>query len=571
LPETTASYEFGSFRLDARRRLLWRGEELLPVPPKAVALLAALLEQPGQVVPKEELLRRVWPDTFVEEANLSVNVSILRKALGAAPAGGDWIQTVARRGYRFVGRAETLAEAPRTLAVLPFRPLHGPEADEGLGVGLADALISRLASVGRLVVRPTAAIRRFAAPDTDPVEAGRALRVAAVLDGRYRRADGRLLVSAQLLPVDGASPLWAERFDEAMTDVFAVEDAMAERLAAALVVELTADERRRLVHRHTESVAAWQAYARGRSFWTRLARPWLEKATASFEEAARLDPAYALPHAGLADVYLAVGLAGGVPGRLAWSLAAQASNRARERDALLPEAFVTEGFLRLFEHWDWRGAEAAFLRAVELAPSSVVPHQWLGLLLGLLGRFAESRQALERAAEIDPLSTIVAALQGLLLAFEGRHDEEVAQQRLTLELDPQHVLGHWALGAALLNVAGGEEEAVAELRQAVALAEGAPFLRPVLARALAAAGRHEDARAELRASGASTYQSAAARLALGERVPALELLSAAAEARDPWTVALPLDPALRPLRGDAVFDALVRRVRGPASTVPSSR
>ena len=557
------AYEFGPFRLDGRRRLLWRGDELLSVPPKAIDLLSALLEQPGQVVPKEELLRRVWPDTFVEEANLSVNVSILRKALGDGPD-GDYIQTVARRGYRFVGHVATTPDAPRTLAVLPFRPLHEADADEALGLGLADALISRLASVGRIVVRPTAAIRRFAAPDADPLEAGRALRVEAVLDARYRRAEGRLLVSAQLLPVDGSSPLWAERFDEAMTHVFAVEEAIAGRLAASLVVELTADERRRLAHRHTESVAAWQAYARGRYFWARLARPWLEKATASFEEAARLDPAYALPHAGLADVYLAAGLSGGVPPRLAWSLAAQAAERARQRDPLLAEIQVTAGFLRLFEAWDWRGAEAGFARAVELAPASVVPHQWHGLVLGLLGRFAEARRSLERAAEIDPLSTIVSALQGMLLAFEGRHEEEVAQQRRTLELDPQHFLGHWALGAALANVSA-HDEAVAELRRARELSDGAPFLAPVVARALALAGRTEESRALLAAGGSasgSPYQTATVHLALGDRSRTLELLSAAADQRDPWVVVLAVDPVLRALRGDAAFEALVRRVHG---------
>jgi DNA-binding winged helix-turn-helix (wHTH) protein/tetratricopeptide (TPR) repeat protein len=559
--EKASTFEFGPFRLDGRRRLLWRGDELLTVPPKAVDLLAALVEQPGQVVPKDELLRRVWPDTFVEEANLSVNVSILRKALGDG-ADGDCIQTVARRGYRFVGRVATGADAPRTLAVLPFRPLHGNEPDDALGLGLADALISRLASVGRIVVRPTATIRRFAAPDADPLEAGRALRVDAVLDARYRRAEGRLLVSAQLLPVDGSSPLWAERFDEAMTDVFAVEDAIAERLAAALVVELTADERRRFAHRHTQSVAAWQAYARGRYFWARLARPWLEKATASFEEAARLDPAYALPHAGLADVYLAAGLSGGVPPRLAWSLAARAAERARQRDPQLAEVHVTAGFLRLFEAWDWRGAEAAFLRAVELAPAAVVPHQWHGLLFGLLGRFAEGRRALERAAEIDPLSTIVSALQGLLFAFEGRHEEEVAQQRQTLELDPPHFLGHWALGAALAN-ASSLDEAVAELRKAVDLSEGAPFLSAVLARALALCGRADEARAVLAGGGnVSPYQTATVHLALGERSRALAQLAAAADQRDPWVVALPVDPLLRPLRGDAAFEELVRRVQG---------
>jgi tetratricopeptide (TPR) repeat protein len=330
------------------------------------------------------------------------------------------------------------------------------------------------------------------------------------------------------------------------------------------VVELTADERRRLAHRHTESVAAWQAYARGRYFWGRLSRPWLEKATASFEEAARLDPAYALPHAGLADVCLAAGLAGSVAPRLAWSLAAQSAERARQREALLPELQVVTGFLRLFEAWDWRGAETAFARAVELAPAAVVPHQWHGLLLGLGGRFAEARRALERAAEIDPSSAIVSALQGLLLAFEARYEDEVAQQRRTLELDPQHFLGHWALGAALLNT-GTHETAVAELKRALELSDGAPFLEPVLARALALAGRSDEARSLLASSPpALHYARAAALAALGDGPAALASLRAAGEAREAWIVAAAHDPALLPLRAEPGFAEFVRRVRGEA-------
>lgn len=531
------------------------------MPPRAVELLAALLAEAGQVVPKHELLRQVWPDTFVEEANLSVNVSILRRALGDGPE-GPYIRTVARRGYRFVGSAESRTDTPRTLAVLPFRALHGPDADEALGLGLADALISRLACIGGLVVRPTAAIRRFAAPDTDPLEAGRLLRADAVLDARYQRAEGRLLVSAQLLPVHGASPLWAERFDEAMTHVFAVQEAIAERLAASLVVGLTADERRRLARRQTESVPAWQAYARGRFFWARLARPWLEKATESFEEAARLDPSYALPHAGLADVFLAAGLSGSVAPRLAWSQAAQAVERVRQRDPQLPELHLSGGFLRLFEAWDWRGAETAFLRAVELAPASATCHQWHGLLLGLRGRIAEGRQALSRAAEIDPLSTIVSALQGLLYAFEGRHDEEVAQQRRTLELEPQHFVAHWALGSALVNAAAPAEGA-AELRRALELSDGAPFLLPVLARALALAGRTGEARVLLAKTPPTLcYARAAALVSLGEKDAALEALDAAARGREAWVVAAELDPALLPLRGAPAFTTFLSRTRG---------
>ena len=549
--------------MDARRRLIWRAGELMNVPPKAVDLLAVLIDEAGEVVPKDELLRRVWPDTFVEEANLSVNVSILRKALGEQSDGQPYIQTVARRGYRFVGHVEAAAvPSPRTLAVLPFRPLAVQDADEPLGLGLADALIASLSATGRIVVRPTTAVRRYTGADVDPLEAGRQLRVESVLDGRLRRAGDRVLVSAQLLAVDGASPLWAARFDEPFTDVFAVEAALAERIAASLVVELTSDERRRLGTLHTGNLEAWQAYARGRFFWSHFSQPWIEKAMASFELAARLDPGYAPPHAGLADVFMVAGVSGAVPPRAAWEEASRAVARARERDQHLPELHVSSGFLRLFQDWDWRGAEHHFLRAVELSPLTAAAHQWHGLLLGLLGRFAEGRHALERAAEIDPLSPVASGLQGLVYAFEGRYEDEVLQQRRTLELDPQHFLGHWALGAALMNT-GAHGEAIEELRLATRLAQGTVFLGPVLARALALAGRREEARQELaRVSPGTAYQRASVHAALGEAEDALAALRSACEAREAWVIAMHADPALLPLRGNPEFDGLCSRVRG---------
>ncbi len=561
--ERPSLFEFGPFRVDVRRRLVWRAGVLMDVPPKAVELLSALVAEAGEVVSKDELLRLVWPDTFVEEANLSVNVSILRKALGDQPDGEPYIQTLARRGYRFVGRVTSAASsAPRTLAVLPFRPLASSEADEPLGLGMADALIARLAAIGRITVRPTAAIRRYAAPDTDPLEAGRQLKVDAVLDGRFRTADSRLLVSVQLLPVDGSSPVWADRFEEPLTQVFAVEAAIAEKLAASLVVELTAEERRRLGRRQTGDLEAWQAYARGRYFWGRFSSASIEKAMASFQEAARLDPSYALPHAGLADVFLVAGLSGAVAPKRAWSAAAAAAEKARKRDEQLAECHVSAAFLRLFADWDWAGAERQLLRAVELEPLSVAPHQWYALLLGLRGRFAEAHRSLARAREINPLDVIASALEGLLLAFEGRHEEEVAQQRRAVELDPQHFVAQWGLGGALLNV-GAFHEAIEVLRRAVALAEETPFLGPFLARALALAGREAEARALLcKTPKALCYQRAGVFVALGELSSAIRELRSAARAREAWVVAAAVDPAFVGLRQEEAFQALVRQVRG---------
>ncbi len=562
MSERSSLFEFGPYRVDVRRRLVYRAGVLLDVPPKAVELLAALVAEAGEVVSKDDLLRLVWPDTFVEEANLSVNVSILRKALGEQAEGQPYIQTLARRGYRFAGHVTSAAASgPRSLAVLPFRPLASTgEVEEALGLGLADALIARLAGTGRIAVRPTATIRRFDGPDADPLEVARQLRVDAVVDGRYRKADSRLLVSVQLLPADGASPLWAERFEETFTSVFEVEAALAAKVAAALVVELTAEERRRLGRRQTGSVAAWEAYARGRFFWGRLSRASVEKAMTSFQEAARLDPGYALPHAGLADVYLVAGLSGAVAPKRAWAYAAESAKRARERDELLAECHVSTAFLRLFADWDWEGAERHLLRAIELEPLSAAPHQWYALALGLRRRFAEAHRSLARAREIDPLSVVASALEGLLLAFEGRHDEEVTQQRRSVELEPQHFVAQWGLGGALLNV-GAFEEAVSVLQRALALAEDTPFLQPFLARALALAGRDAEARALLRETPkALSYQRASVFAALGEPSAAIRELRAARNAREAWVLAAGVDPAFVALRGEKGFREIVASV-----------
>jgi DNA-binding winged helix-turn-helix (wHTH) protein/Flp pilus assembly protein TadD len=561
VPDRTSLLEFGPFRLDVRRRLVWKGNVLLEVPPKAAELLAALASDPGEVVSKEELLRQVWPDTFVEEANLSVNVSILRKALGEQPDGRAWIQTVARRGYRFLGAVRAQARAaPRSLAVLPFRSLGRDEAEDALGLGMADALITRLAATGRVAVRPTGTVRRFASEDVDPVDAGRKLGVDAVVDGRLQRSGGRLRLTVQLVPTDGGAPLWADRFDEEFTHLFAVEDTVAERVAAALVAELSSEERQRLGRRPTQSLEAYQAYCRGRYFWGRFSRPWVEKAMLSFHEATGHDPRFALPHAGLADAFLVAGLAGALPPREAWVLAGEASRQALALDDRLPEPHVSAGFLRLLQDWDWDGAEHELRRAIELLPDSTGALPWLGLVLDLRGRGEEAARVLRQAEELDPLSLVVSALVGLHHAFAGEHETELGQARRTLELDPHQFLGHWAVGSALQNL-GRHHEAVGEHRRALELAEGTAFMKPVLARSLALAGSAEEARTLLGTAETSPYQAATVSLALGETERALELLAEAANQHDPWIILLAVDPLLRSLRGHPDYEALVRRVR----------
>jgi DNA-binding winged helix-turn-helix (wHTH) protein/tetratricopeptide (TPR) repeat protein len=567
------SYEFGPYRLDARKRVLWRGGELVRLPPKAVDILLALLEQHGDLVSKDELLRRVWPDTFVEEANLSVNVSALRKALGEQADGQPWIETVPRRGYRFAARPLSTPRRPLpAVAVLPFRVLGPDPVEDYLAVGMADALISRLARIGSVLVRPTRSVLRFAGA-ADLQEAGRELQVEAVIDGTLQRQGERLRLSLHLVPLSTRFPPWAGTFEERMTEAFAVQDAAAGAAARALAVALgvaqEAPSAPAAPHppgpRRPRDSEAYHAYLRGRYFWSRLSGAWLEKALASFQEAVGRDPSYAPPHAGLADAYLVLGLSGVVPPRDAWPLARAAAERALELDERAPEAHVSLAAVSLFERWDWEAADRALARAEGLDPNSTGVHVWRALSLDMRSRLGEAAHARARAAELDPLSAIVNGLHAFEACLGGDHEAELERHRRTVDLDPTHFLAPWGMGLALQHL-GRHRDAVAFHERAVELSGESDLMRAVLARTLALAGRRDEAAAiAAELDGLpyfSPYQRSTISLALGDRARALSDLERAAEDQDPWLVWLAADPMLAGLHGDPRVEAVRRRVFG---------
>lgn len=562
--------EFGPFRLDAAKRVLWRGGQVVALPPKALDLLVALVEQRGDVVTKEQLMQRVWPDTFVEEANLSVNVSALRKALGDQPDGRPFIETVSRRGYRFAAPETPEPSGLPTLAVLPFIALRRGKDDAYLGAGLADALITRLGSTGRVVVRPTSAVLRYA--DRDPREAGRELQVDAVLEGKVQRRGGRLRITVQLVPLRAGTAAWAETFDEDVTNVFAVQDRIAGQVARALDLRLGAPERERLTRRHTDDAGAYEAYLKGRYFWSRFTGEWLERALGFFREAAEKDPGFCLPHAGLADAYLVLGFSGLVSPKDAWALAGEEARKALAIDDGVADAHVSLAYVHLFQDWDWRRAGAELERAVALSPNSVAPRHWRALYLDMLGRFDEAGSEIARAQELEPLSLLGAVLTAFQSDLRRDPTRELQECRKALDLDPNHFVSRWALGLAFQHQ-GRHRQAVTEHRKALKLSGGSILMKPVLARSLALAGRPAEAGRILkeleranRETRAGSYPIATVRLALGDAEGALAALEAATEERDPWLVWLKVDPMLDALRGHRRFDSLLRRVFGAPAT-----
>jgi DNA-binding winged helix-turn-helix (wHTH) protein/tetratricopeptide (TPR) repeat protein len=575
-----AVYEFGPYRLDVGSRLLTRGPgEPVPLTPKAFDTLAVLLERHGRVVSKEELLEAVWPGVFIEEATLTQNVYTLRKALGEGSDDSLYIQTVPRRGYRFAVPVSSAATtqavalpgsapakpAPRTIAVLPFAALGAEAEKDFLGLGMADAVITRLTHVRSLTVRATSAVLRYVGQTPDPVTVGKDLAVDAVLEGTVQRAETRVRATVRLVSVADGRVIWADKLDTVATDIFTLQDHLSERVADALRLELTAPERQGLSRRATESTEAYQAYVRGRYFWDRRTEENLHKAITYFRQALDRDPLYARAYAGLADSFVLLPLYGSAAPRDAFPKAQEAANRALDLDDELAEAHTSLAYTRFFFDRHWDAAEASFLRALAANPRYATAHHWYSFFLAARGRQPEARDHALRAVELDPLSLVINADLAFVHYFARRPEEALVQFGRTLELDPTFAYAH--LGTALALAEQGElGAAVLAGERAVALSNSS-FALAALGRARALAGDVSGAEAVLRElDGRARSQHVQANyaalvlLALGRNADALDRLEQAFEEGSHFVAFLKVWPVYDPLRGLARFGELCERV-----------
>jgi DNA-binding winged helix-turn-helix (wHTH) protein/Flp pilus assembly protein TadD len=567
-------YEFGPFRLDVTAQLLMRGEELVPLTPKVLRMLQVLIERRGELVEREELMKAVWPDSCVEIGNLSSNIFMLRKALGDDRNGHCYIATVSRRGYRFVAqvqelgaaRADAADAAVKSIAVLPFRPLGAAGDDEYLGLGIADALITRLSNLRQIVVRPTSAVLRYSGLEPDPVSAGRELGVETVVEGSIQRADERIRVTVQLVSVTDGAPLWAEKFDEKFTDIFAVEDVISARVAEALTLRLLDEEKRMLSRHRTENTEAYQLYLQGHYYWNKRTEEGLQRGIEYFAQAVEKDPGYALAFVGLADSYTLMGCVhGSLAPREAVPKAKTAALRALRLDDTLTEAHASLGLMRVLYDWDWMEAEREFRRALELSPSHVTARHWYGLYLAWMGRLDEALAELGRAQRLDPLSPIISANVAWAYYSGRQHDRAIEQCRRTIEMDATFHRTHIYLGWAYTQT-GDYDAAIAELQRARELSGSGPEATG-LGYAYAVAGRTSEAHALIaelqeraRRRYISPYAVALVYAGLGEVDQAFEWLDRAYEDRTHWLVMLRVEPRLDSLRADPRFAALLCRI-----------
>jgi DNA-binding winged helix-turn-helix (wHTH) protein/Tfp pilus assembly protein PilF len=562
-------YEFGDFRVDAaKRQLRGQGGVTVPLTTKAFETLLYLVGRSGTVLEKDELLGAIWPDAIVEENNLTQAISSLRRALGESRAEHRYIMTVAGRGYCFVAdvrtrqpRSETpTAPSLRTMAVLPFQPLVAEYGDPALELGMADTLIARLG--GReIIVRPVTSVRKFVESDQDPLAAGRELGVELVLGGSIQRREDSIRVTVRLVNTADGTSLWTGIFDEKFTDIFAVQDAIANKVAAALKLRLGGEEQTHLTRRHTENVRAYQSYLKGRFHWNKRGPQDLRTAIEHFKQAIALDPSYALAYAGLADAYTLLANAGS-PAHEIMPKALAVARTAVSLDDNLAEAHAALGNVIIYYHYDFVGAEREEKRAIELNPNYATAHHWYSELLMGLGRHDEALAEIRWALEIDPLSLILNRQFGASLLFARQYDAAIEQMKKTVELDANFAVGHSTLSVAY-RMKGDYAESVEELARFQELIGGAETAA-LMRESFAEGGWQEFLRAmtdERRPANLTSYNVATFQAALGESDKAFVELNRAYQNREGILGLLKVDPRFDSLQHDPRFEDLTRRFK----------
>jgi serine/threonine protein kinase/Tol biopolymer transport system component/tetratricopeptide (TPR) repeat protein len=455
----------------------------------------------------------------------------------------------------------------RSLAVLPFQVLRVEEkSDEFLGMGLTDAIITKLSNLHQIMVRPTSAVAKYFDGTHNILAAGHELNVGYVLDGRIQRAGDRLRLTVQLVRMRDGNPLWAAKFDENYTDIFTVEDSISEQVANALVPRLSGEEREMLLKRETEDSNAYQAFLKGRYFWNRFTPEDFAKALEQFREAIRLDPRFAQAHVGIADYYNWAAIFGlGTPTENFFEAKA-AAIRALELDESLAEAHAALAFTNLCYDWDWEGAEHRFKRSLELNPNYGPAHQWYSNLLAAQGRFDEAIAAIKRAQEINPLSLMDRSIGGWTYYHARCYQLAEQESKATLEIDRNFSNSHLMLGFVYERL-GRYDESIQELELCLELMPGSPVPLCPLGYALASSGRKEMAlqiverlKKLSQEMYVSPYFIALIYTGLGNHEAAFEWLEKACESRDEWMLWLGTEPKFDPIRSDPRFEGLLKRV-----------
>jgi TolB-like protein/Flp pilus assembly protein TadD len=571
--EAKRLYQFGPFRIDSNERLLRRGAEVIPLAPKAIETLLVLAASGGRVVEKDELIKTVWPDTFVEEGGLARNISLLRKALGEDSDGDSYIETIPRRGYRFIAPVsetrDEAAPATRSLAVLPLANLSGDPLQDFFADGMTDELISYLLKIEALHVSSRTSVMNYKSAGKALRDIARELDVTWVVEGTVLQSGGRVRISVRLIEGATEKHLWAETYEKDMRDVLALQSEVAGDISREIRVKLTPPEKAKLAQSRTVNPEAYQDYLRGRYFWNKRTGEALKKAREYFEQAIEKDPSYAPAHSGLADAYALMGSSGYdvMPPREAMPRAKAAAGQALEIDDTLAEAHAALGYVKLAYDWDLLGAEQELARAIELKPNYAIAHQWQGELLMARSSPDEATIAFRRALELDPLSVPCNLGLGWSYYFSCTYDLAIEQFRRTLEIAPGVPMALYGLGLSYHHK-NQHREGLSEFQKAYVSSGGEVAAVMFMGVTHALAGRKKAAEKELAKLAVLAKQnyvpavySAFIYVALNDLDRAFESLQKACEERSSYLIFLNVQPFFEKVRADPRYRDLSSRLK----------
>lgn len=374
-------------------------------------------------------------------------------------------------GYRYYSsRIETRMAS---MAVMPLRPLNNDENAKALGLGLTDALITKLGSLRHIVVRPTSAIANFDSTSAS-TDVGRKLGVDAVLEGTIQEADGRLRVNARLIRTATGEQIWADRFEQPATNLFEIQDALSSSIAKALAFELSKSDTEQLVRRGTNNAEAYEKYLRGRFYQTQNTADGLTRSLEFYEQAVALDPAFAEAYAGIADANLILFNLGFRPADETIPNARSAVNRAIQLNSELSNTHTSLALIQFLIDRNWTEAEKSLQRAIELNPNNGDAYLRYGYFLINVGRFDDALDKLKRARELNPLSALAQTNTGMAYLFLRRYPEAIGQLERTAAENPEFSLAQWIL-ALSYEESGDAERAFVEYTKALEMDGGAAF------------------------------------------------------------------------------------------------
>ena len=593
---TPESYHFGPFRLDANKRTCRRGEEAIPLSGKAFDLLLLLVRDPGRVLTKAELMAALWPDTVVEESNLTQTIFLLRKVLGDDSGDASYIQTLPRMGYKFVapvtsggdilipaarpaGRAwlwiaagviialggvalvwrtdfaGTRLSPIRSLAVLPLRDFSGDPAQERFSDSTTEALISSLARIHSLEVISRTSVMRYKGSTKSLPDIAKELGVDAIVEGSVQRSGERMRVSAQLIRAATDKHLWANEYERDVSDVLKLQADIARAIAQEIQAKITPEEMRVLASARSEKInpAAYDEFLLGHYLTWKNAPDDFKSSIAHFERSIQIDPNYAPAYAGLSMAWTRRFAQGYASFAESENAARAAAERALQLDSGLGEAHAAAAHVASVFDWDWASAEKGFRQALEINPNSLETCYCFAIFLNSMGRSQEALAYLERAVKLNPFSTPIQIWFGRSLLHLHRPQEAMSYFKRAKELDPPSNAPLVFLSSAL-QAAGRTEEALK-------LVEPLGPTR-ALAVAYAVVGRRTEA-LKVVAGLRNPMDLAYAYAALGDSTRAIDAIATALDRRQFQAQFIKVDPSFDALRSDARFQAQVARLKIP--------